>query len=379
MKEIFRQMVGLLRNRECFVVATIFDQSGSTPRMSGAKMLLQADDVVRGTIGGGRLEADAIKMAHSVLLSRQPAIWSFQLTGEDVASMDMICGGQGQVLLDFIDGMDQANLLIYEGATAILETKGNGWLVTTMCGGGRNIYTRHGLIKQDGTFVGRLDGDPALLTELIRRSAGAHARSEVIGDSTYLLEPLRNTGTVYIFGAGHLSQNIAPLSAAVGFKTVVLDDRAEYANHCKFPLSSEIVLLESFDRIPELAVDEDGYIVIVTRGHLYDKAILAHALKTKAGYIGMIGSIRKRDKIFEVLTVEGYGRLDLDRVHCPIGTDIGAETPEELAVSVVGELIKVRSEKIKCAQGISPPSYWRQAFHRGWQLSSHCCLWGAQL
>ena len=172
--------------------------------------------------------------------------------------------------------------------------------------------------------------------------------SEVIDNRRYLIEPLRNSGTVYIFGAGHVSQQIAPLSETVGFKTVVLDDRAEYANHERFPSSSEIILLESFDRLPELAIDEDGYIVIVTRGHLHDKTILAWALKTKAGYIGMIGSRRKRDKIFEVLAGEGFGKQDIDRVFSPIGTDIGAETPEELAVSIVGELIKVRAEKAKC-------------------------------
>ena len=174
--------------------------------------------------------------------------------------------------------------------------------------------------------------------------------SEVIGNRRFLVEPLRNSGTVYIFGAGHVSQKIAPLSETVGFKTVVLDDRAEYANHERFPSSSEIILLESLDRLPELAIDEDGYIVIVTRGHLHDRTILSAALKTKAGYIGMIGSRRKRDKIFEVLAGEGFGKQDFDRVYSPIGTDIGAETPEELAVSIVGELIKVRAEKEKCLQ-----------------------------
>jgi xanthine dehydrogenase accessory factor len=281
------------------------------------------------------------------LLSGQPVIWSYQLTGEDVASMDMICGGQGQVLLDFIDGKAETNRIIYEEATAILEARGNGWLITTM-GCRQNLDTYQCLIKPDGTLVGRFDGESQLLSRLISGPASMAIHSEVIGDMRLLIEPLRNSGTLYIFGAGHVSQKIAPLSETVGFRTVVLDDRIEYANRERFPLSPEIILLESFDRLPELAIDEDGYIVIVTRGHLHDKTILAWALKTKAGYIGMIGSRRKRDKIFEVLTGEGFGKQDFDRIYSPIGTDIGAETPEELAVSIVGELIKVRSEKGKC-------------------------------
>ena len=349
MKKIFRQMVDLLYNRESFVVATVFDQSGSAPRTSGAKMLVRADGTISGTIGGGRLEADAIQAAQKVFLSGRPVISSFQLTGEDAAGMDMICGGQGQVLLDFIDSTDETNRTIYEDATAILETKGKGWLITAI-GDGQKLNRHQCLIKRDGRLVGRFDGESQLLSKFMSGTATLSIHSEVIDNQLFLIEPLRNAGTVYIFGAGHVSQQIAPLSETVGFRTVVLDDRAEYANQWRFPSSSEIRLLESFERIQELDIEEDGYIVIVTRGHLYDKTILARALKTKAGYIGMIGSRRKRDKIFEVLVSEGFGEQDFDRVHSPIGTDIGAETPEELAVSIVGELIKVRAEKEKCLQ-----------------------------
>lgn len=342
-------MVELLRNGDSFVAATIFDRSGSAPRKSGAKMLVRADGTISGTIGGGRLEADAIEAARQVLLSGRPVIWSFELTGEDAAGMDMICGGRGQVLLDYIDGTVETTRIIYEEAAAILETRGKGWLITTM-GRGQKPDTYRCLVKRDGTLVGRFDGESQLLPKLMSCSESMSIRSEVIDNWRCIIEPLRNSGTAYIFGAGHVSQQIAPLSETVGFKTVVLDDRAEYANRERFPKSSGIILLESFDRLPELAIDEEGYVVIVTRGHLHDKTILAWALKTSAGYIGMIGSRRKRDKIFEVLAGEGFGKQDLDRIYSPIGTDIGAETPEELAVSIVGELIKVRAEKEKCGQ-----------------------------
>ncbi len=106
--------------------------------------------------------------------------------------------------------------------------------------------------------------------------------------------------------------------------------------------------LNSFECFLAALPKEFGF--AITRGHLHDKTILAQALKTKAGYIGMIGSRRKREKIFEVLAGDGFGKQDFDRVYSPIGTDIGAETPEELAVSIVGELIKVRAEKEKCIQ-----------------------------
>ncbi len=234
MKKIFREMADLLRKGESFVVATVFDQSGSAPRTSGAKMLVRTDGTISGTIGGGRLEADAIQAAHKVILSGQPAIWSFQLTGEDAASMDMICGGRGQVLLDFIEGKDETTRIIYEEAMAILETKGKGWLITTI-GSEQNPDTHRCLIKRDGTLVGRFNGEAQLLSKLTSGTASMSIHSEVIDKFRCLIEPLRNSGTVYIFGAGHVSRQIAPLSETVGFKTVVLDDRAEYANRREIP------------------------------------------------------------------------------------------------------------------------------------------------
>ncbi len=346
MKKLFREMADLLDKGESFVVAVIFDQSGSAPRTSGARMLVRMNGEIRGTIGGGRLEADAIEVARKVLISGQPVILSFKLTGEDVSGMDMMCGGQGQVLLDFIDGSDETSALIYREAAAILERKGKGWLLTKL-GSQQNPDIRQCLLKQDGRLIGGFDGDPQLLSRLIAEPDGIFIHTQALGNQKVLVEPLRNAGTVYILGAGHVSQKVAPLSESVGFRTVVMDDRSEYANRERFPVPSEVILLESFDRLPELPIDEDSYIVIVTRGHLHDKTVLARALETKAGYIGMIGSRRKRDKIFEALAGEGFSRQDFDRVYCPIGTDIGAETPEELAVSIVGELIKVRAEKEK--------------------------------
>jgi xanthine dehydrogenase accessory factor len=142
-----------------------------------------------------------------------------------------------------------------------------------------------------------------------------------------------------------VSQRIAPLCETVGFRTVVLDDRPEYASCERFPQPTELVVLKVFDPLPELPVDEDSYLVIVTRGHLHDRTVLEQALRTKAGYIGMIGSKRKRDAVYQALLEQGYRREDLARVCSPIGVEILAETPEEIAVSIVGEMIKVRAER----------------------------------
>lgn len=154
--------------------------------------------------------------------------------------------------------------------------------------------------------------------------------------------------TAHLFGAGHVSRQLARLTRMVGFRTVVLDDREEYANRERFPEADEIRVLDRFENAltgseAGISVNPNSFIVILTRGHSHDRTVLAQALGTPAGYIGMIGSRRKRDTIYRALLDEGFTEADLDRVHCPVGIDIGGETPEEIAVSIIAEMIQVRS------------------------------------
>ncbi len=343
-------MADLLRNGESFVVATVFNKTGSAPRSDGSKMVVRSNGWIIGSIGGGRLEAEALHLAAGVFQNKQPLIQSFVLTGEDAAAMAMICGGQGNILLDYIDGNDETNRVLFDEAAAILQQGSKAWLITALGDPKEKAVParQQCLVRHDGTMLGTIDGDPGFLAELVSGPGRLSIHSEVFYNRRFLVEPIRHPGTLYTFGAGHVSQKIAPLAETVGFRTVVLDDRSEYANRERFAEPTELVLLESFSRLPDLDIDDNSYLVIVTRGHLHDKVVLEQALRSKAGYIGMMGSRRKRDMVFEELIREGFVRRDLDRVHSPIGTDIAAETPEELAVSIVGELIKVRAEREQC-------------------------------
>jgi len=132
------------------------------------------------------------------------------------------------------------------------------------------------------------------------------------------------------------------------FRTVVLDDRSEYANKERFPLADSVHVISSFEEcLDDFDINCDSYIVIVTRGHLHDKVALAGALRTDAGYIGMIGSRAKRDAVYAALLAEGFEPEDLSRVHCPIGLAIGGELPGEIAVSIVAEMVRVRAEALR--------------------------------
>jgi xanthine dehydrogenase accessory factor len=136
------------------------------------------------------------------------------------------------------------------------------------------------------------------------------------------------------------------MAALVGFAVTVFDDRPEFANAERFPDALKTVVFSSLpDCFASLTIEKNASVVIVTRGHAQDKDVLELALKTEAGYIGMIGSLRKRDALYDKLLAQGVTKDDIARVHSPIGLEIAAETPEEIAVSIVAELIEKRAAR----------------------------------
>jgi xanthine dehydrogenase accessory factor len=362
MRDVFQSMVQLLAQGESFVLATIFGRTGSAPRTTGARMLVRADGSIVGTIGGGLLEARVQQTAPEVLRDKKTLVREYLLTGKDASQMDMICGGQVEVLIDFIDAADETCLKVYSALLAAMEARQRAWLLTTIPGDDGKV--KRCLVRDDGAAVGELDiaamvgvgsGSPIGLFGEGEESSNeltdiASSRYPVLVDRGWqrlLVEPIYNSGTAYIFGAGHISQKLAPLTGMVGFTTVVLDDRPEFASRERFDTADRLTLVGSFEQALEgLPIDRDSYLVIVTRGHVHDKTVLAQALRTNAGYIGMIGSRRKRDVTYRTLArEEGFTELDFARVHSPIGLAIGAESPEEIAVCIVAELIKARAER----------------------------------
>jgi xanthine dehydrogenase accessory factor len=194
---------------------------------------------------------------------------------------------------------------------------------------------------------GEIEGDFSLSDFDQDRVAAASPgiRTLTVDGGFLVLDPVERIRTVHIFGAGHVAQPTAQLANLVGFRVWVADDREGYANCERFPDAYEIRVLDSFEKsMPDVALDQNDYLIILTRGHLHDKKVLAQALRTRAGYIGMIGSHKKRNAIYGVLLKEGFTQADIDRVHSPIGLSIGAETPEEIAVSIVAELIAVSAK-----------------------------------
>ena len=156
------------------------------------------------------------------------------------------------------------------------------------------------------------------------------------------IEPILPPALLYIFGAGHVALSLCRSAAAVGFDVIVTDDRSSYANQERFPDAREVHAMDFDEAMQKLDPSESSYIVIVTRGHHDDMRILRWAVQTRARYAGMIGSKRKVIEISKALQEEGLPAHLFDRVHAPVGLDIGAVTPEEIAVAITAELIAIR-------------------------------------
>jgi len=321
--------------------ATIVTHEGSTPRSAGSKMIVRAGGdmhgAMYGTVGGGLVEAKVLEAAARVLTDGVPGVMDFDLTGELAAGADMVCGGKLRVYLERIDpGPQQA---LFAELSRRLEAGERCLMAAPMDGGPRTLVPWHG---------------PALGTELpgslieSARAAGRDLRAPVVFavmENRWLLEPWSAPSPMYIAGAGHVSRPTAQVAALAGFRVTVMDDRPEFANAERFPKAHEILTRDLGHALDGVPVGPETSVVIVTRGHVHDADVLAQALRTPAGYIGMIGSRRKRDSVYQRLRAQGFGDQDFNRVHCPVGLDIGAETPEEIAVSIVAELIQARAKR----------------------------------
>lgn len=243
--------------------------------------------------------------------------------------------------------------LISRGERAVLATVINSQGSTPRKAGAKM------LIKEDGTSVGTLGGggnERQVLGKVIEVMNSGQAQimhfdlsgreegAEMIcgGQMDVFLEPIVPPATLYLFGAGHISQSTTAMAKMLGFRVVVIDPRPSYNNAERFPGADELIVEEYDNAFPKLKVDENSYIVVYTPNHFIDEQCLHFAVGTKAKFIGMIGSKKKAKEVKERLLQKGVSQARLDAVRSPIGMEIGAETPEEIAISILGEIIKVK-------------------------------------
>lgn len=356
--QIWPEAERTLERGQKFALATVINVRGSTPREVGAKMIVR-DDGQFGTIGGGCGEAEVFRKARLLLdEGRGARLTEIDLTGDFDQQQIGTCGGIMDVFVDIwmpasdLETVRQLADAAERNRPAALLTLvhsvdlgsvGAKSIVDTATEEGRLVSALEIPPRAMGQLVARTrDGMPALIE--ISDNGGANPVTRVDGERPRLfLDPISGAQRLVIAGAGHIAQPLAALGSTLGFHVTVIDDRASFANRERFPNADQIVVRTFAAAIEALTLDRHCYLVSVTRGHSFDEEVLRTALQHSRGaFIGMIGSRRRVKATLERIAESGVSQELLDQVHAPLGMDIAAETPEEIAVSIIAEIVRER-------------------------------------
>lgn len=325
---IYRDLVNLLDAGQPLAFAVLVETKGSTPQKCGAKAIFLPDGRVLGTLGGGCLEAETRQKALRALETGQP--FTFRAVLDDDFGWDdgLICGG---AVRTFVQPNPQSRAVFEE---LIRDTRQRRMLVTDTRTGQRAV------LAQDRVIVAEMPAESHLpkVAELLREP-----EPEPVSVGEIYFEPILPKPTLVVFGGGHVGAAVGKLAAWCGFEVIAVDDRPSFANRERFPDAKRILVDDPAKVARELPVDEDTYLCIVTRGHRHDAVVLKEVIHSKAAYIGMIGSKRKVRTVMEGFLRDGVCTAeDFRRVHSPMGVAIRAISVEEIAVSVVAEVIAKR-------------------------------------
>jgi len=360
-EEIWAEAVRTLERDQPFALATVVNVRGSTPREIGAKMIVRVDGQF-GTIGGGCGEAEVFRKARVLLDDGGEArLAEVDLTGDFDQQQIGTCGGIMDVFIDL--WRPAADL---ETARKLAEAADHNRpaALLTVVDPGKAPAARVGqravieVARRAPASTGFAGLGPAAAAELSERTADAKpallevggdgmlhpaTRVEPSGAARMFLDPISGAQRLIIAGAGHIAQPLAQLGAMLGFHVTVIDDRGAFANRERFPGADQIVVRPFSAAIEALELDRHCYLISVTRGHAFDEEVVRTALRRRNGaFIGMIGSRRRVRATLERLAEEGIAQAELDEVHAPLGIDLGAETPAEIAVSIIAEIIRER-------------------------------------
>ena len=316
------------------ILATVVRTEGSTPRDAGAKMFVGEHGITFGTIGGGRLESDVCDRARETMKNGRASLFSAGADERKIEEKDMACGGNVEILLEpvttkYLSLYRQIEALVKEGQKGVVVTKfGKGVFA-------KSVIAEDMSVTGDEIHSGVLDWCRNVLYE---------KKPVLIGG--VLAEPLPECFPLYLFGAGHVAQFVSKIAKIANFTITVIDDRDDFANRERFPDADAIIVEKFRDAFNSLHFTGREYVVAVTGSHESDAEVLEEAMKKATKYVGMIGSKKKVRTILDRLREKGIDDATIRRVRAPIGISIHAETPQEIAISIVAELVTVRNNAI---------------------------------
>jgi xanthine dehydrogenase accessory factor len=341
MRDVLQDLEAAIRNRQPVAYTALVETRGSTPQKPGATMLVFPDGSQTGTLGGGCVEAEVKRRSLFLLDEGRPEIVTFHLDDNYGWDDGLICGGRMKMLVDPVRPGDDVGY--YDALTArIAQGKGCTEAVVLDAEPSGAAPADRWLVDESGEIVAHRGSDvlPAGLLSNVK-PLSQRPRAYVSAGVSYL--PRLHRSRLVIVGAGHVGQKVAELASDADFEVWIVDDREQYCNAERFPFAKRLLLGPLEESLRDLAVDEETFCIIVTRGHHHDEEALSLLAKRPTRFIGMIGSRRKIRLIFDDLLRDGMPAERLSRVHAPLGLEIGSQTVPEIAVSIVAELIAHRN------------------------------------
>ncbi|GAB4462945.1 MAG: hypothetical protein OHK0037_14660 [Elainellaceae cyanobacterium] len=324
---LLRDLHGDSAKNRSVVLATVIQVRGSVPREVGARMLVWGDGQIWGTIGGGAGEAKVIRTALNVLDSGEKQRVQIDLSGAPNREIQGVCGGWMQVWVERWQGVEAIAL-----AQEICDRLQSGQPATlvTPFAADQSPFLAPFLAKDEGNGQAIAPYSTALSESALNESA--------------FIETLQPPPALLIVGAGHVGEQLAKVAALIGFQVMVQDDRPEWANGDRYPQATRIFAEPIASALQQLEHHTQLYAALVTRGYQYDLEALECLLSRSLPclYLGMIGSEKRVRQVYEAIAQRGANPNLLQTIYAPIGLDIGALTPEEIAVSIAAELILVR-------------------------------------
>ncbi len=348
MKAVYNEAANLARQNREFVLATVVNTKGSTPQKPGATLLVRADGSTVGTLGGGCVEGDIWFAAKEALREHTGPIFKDYYLNEDIAARDgLVCGGSMFFYIEPFEHSAEASPLsdeieqAYEG--------GDSLAIATVVNAKTLKPDARIVVHEDGTIVGSLgtaEAD-ALAIETANAVMPMGKADHVVtaeGDEIFVAG-FTSPATLVLVGGGHVNLQVAKIAQMLGFRVFVTDDRPEFANRERFPMAEDTNVAPYDKGLDAFHITKNTAIVIGSRGHHFDDLATELAVRTPATYVGLLGSKRKTIMIYEALLKRGITPERLKQVHSPVGLDLGGRNPEEIAVSVMAEIIAFRHNR----------------------------------
>lgn len=362
-KEIYQGLEKVFdQNLEASLI-TVTSVLGSTPRKPGAKMLVFADGTTVGTIGGRCGEAEVKREAFKVISAHTSKVYYLNLTADIDQEEGLVCGGIMELLIDYLGPASSVKpTTLHRDYLSALQNCDNPILVTVIEAPERGLIGKKLFLKDNGDVLGDLGSEDLKRAALEKAEAGGEkfnpllisldSRFELCEPSItqtqaafrLLIEPPTTVVQLLILGAGYIAQPLVTMAKILGYEVTIVDDRPSFANPILFQAADRIICDEFERALDSININPQTFVVIITRGTYSDKVCLRKVIDQPARYIGMMGSHRKVKALKTKLEKEGVRSELLQKLFSPIGLKIGAETPAEIAVSILSQLIKVQKK-----------------------------------